>query len=136
MIKSIRFQNFKVLKDATLPLNKFTLIVGPNGSGKSTAMEALHFALNPNVFEFNAVLTAALRKEIETSVEVEIEWEINASKVISKTSTEKAGNRVFPYGPVYLNPSGEAAIGVLAQKLMRCWQAQNFLVEAELLLPC
>jgi predicted ATPase len=41
MIKSVRFKNFKVLRDVVLPLERFTLIVGPNGSGKSTAIEAL-----------------------------------------------------------------------------------------------
>jgi predicted ATPase len=46
MITSIRFQNFKALRDATLPLGPFTLIVGPNGSGKSTAMQAFRFFSN------------------------------------------------------------------------------------------
>jgi predicted ATPase len=40
-IASLHFQNFKVFKDATLPLGRVTLIIGPNGSGKSTCMEAL-----------------------------------------------------------------------------------------------
>jgi predicted ATPase len=40
MIESIEFKNFKALRDATLPLSRFTLIVGPNGSGKSTALQA------------------------------------------------------------------------------------------------
>ena len=34
MLDSIQFQNFKALRDATLPLGPFTLLVGPNGSGK------------------------------------------------------------------------------------------------------
>jgi len=41
MIESIHFENFKVLRDATLPLQRLTLIVGPNGSGKSTAIQGL-----------------------------------------------------------------------------------------------
>ncbi|UCC30233.1 MAG: AAA family ATPase, partial [Phycisphaerales bacterium] len=41
MIESIHFKNFKVLRDTTLPLGPFTLIVGPNGSGKTTALQAL-----------------------------------------------------------------------------------------------
>lgn len=40
-IESIRFKNYKLLRDATLPLEPLTVIVGPNGSGKSTALEAL-----------------------------------------------------------------------------------------------
>ena len=41
MLESIHFKNFKALRDATLPLSPFTLIVGPNGSGKSTVLDAL-----------------------------------------------------------------------------------------------
>jgi len=45
MFESIKFQNFKALRDTTLPLSRFTLIVGPNGSGKTTALTAF-LALN------------------------------------------------------------------------------------------
>jgi predicted ATPase len=41
MIESVNFVNFKALRNTTLPLGRFTLIVGPNGSGKSTAFRAL-----------------------------------------------------------------------------------------------
>jgi len=41
MIESIRFINFKALRDTTLPLSPFTLLLGPNGSGKSTVLQAL-----------------------------------------------------------------------------------------------
>jgi predicted ATPase len=41
MIESIKFENFKALRDTTLPLGRFTLIVGANGSGKSTALNAI-----------------------------------------------------------------------------------------------
>jgi predicted ATPase len=38
MIEWIEFKNFKALRDAKLPLSRFTLIVGANGSGKTTAL--------------------------------------------------------------------------------------------------
>ena len=41
MLEKVEFKNFKMLRDATLPLSPFTLIVGPNASGKSTALEAM-----------------------------------------------------------------------------------------------
>jgi predicted ATPase len=41
MLESIHFKNFKALRDATLPLSRFTLLLGPNGSGKSTVLQAL-----------------------------------------------------------------------------------------------
>jgi predicted ATPase len=43
-ITQIQFENFKALRNATLNLGRFTLLVGPNGSGKSTALEALRLA--------------------------------------------------------------------------------------------
>jgi predicted ATPase len=43
MFESIEFKNFKALRDTTLPLSPFTLIVGPNGSGKTTALNAICF---------------------------------------------------------------------------------------------
>lgn len=41
MIESIEFKNFKALRDTTLPLAPFTLLLGPNGSGKSSVLQAL-----------------------------------------------------------------------------------------------
>lgn len=41
MLDYIQFRNFKVLRDAVLPLGRFTLIIGPNSSGKSTALEVI-----------------------------------------------------------------------------------------------
>jgi predicted ATPase len=41
MIDSVRFENFKVLKDATLKLGPLNVVVGPNGSGKSTLLNAI-----------------------------------------------------------------------------------------------
>lgn len=60
MIESVEFQNFKVLRQTTLPLGKFTLMVGPNGSGKSTALQALNLVANPGAINFHQVSTAGL----------------------------------------------------------------------------
>jgi predicted ATPase len=59
MFKSIRFQNFKVLRDTELPLGRFTLIVGPNGSGKSTALEALKRVAYGENIDFNVFRSLA-----------------------------------------------------------------------------
>lgn len=54
MIESIRFENFRALKDATLNLGPFNVLIGPNGSGKSTVLQALEIAERPeNVYVQN-----------------------------------------------------------------------------------
>ena len=68
MIKSIRFQNFKALRNATLPLGPFTLILGPNGSGKTTAMQAFSFVQHPNLYDYNKIVTAGLPEPADVEV--------------------------------------------------------------------
>lgn len=62
MFESIKFQNFKALRDTTLPLSRFTLIVGPNGSGKSTALNAFLAMRQPNQRNFQQVRTAGVQE--------------------------------------------------------------------------
>src|SRR4030095_16457723 len=70
MIKSVQFRNFKVLRDATLPLSRFTLIVGPNGSGKSTAIKALQEVRYPP--SYFMIATAGLPEG--AAAEIIIQW--------------------------------------------------------------
>jgi len=72
MITSIKFRNFKVLRDATLPLGLFTLIVGPNGSGKSTAMQGLTFVRRGGKYDFDRIQSAGL--DATEPVRVTITW--------------------------------------------------------------
>ena len=41
-LKSIHIENFRSLRDVTLPLKPLTVLVGPNASGKSNALRILH----------------------------------------------------------------------------------------------
>jgi len=75
MIESIHFKNFKALRDATLRLSPFTLLVGPNGSGKSTVLQALEALSDRRRYEFPQVVTAGLHVDGEAeSVEVSVKW--------------------------------------------------------------
>lgn len=80
MIDSIDFKNFKVLRDTTLPLGPFNLIVGPNGSGKSTALlalQAVREGVASNCFEpggFRRFATVGTPVNGTETVEVLIHW--------------------------------------------------------------
>jgi predicted ATPase len=74
MIESVQFRNLKTLRDTTLPLGRFTLIVGPNGSGKSSALWALRAAGNMGLLDFNKIATAGLPVDNATTVEVVLRW--------------------------------------------------------------
>lgn len=74
MIESVEFHNFKALRDTTLPLSRFTLIVGPNGSGKSTAMQALQAVGNPSQLNFHQLASVGLQVTDEAPVEVIVNW--------------------------------------------------------------
>ena len=72
MIARVEFSNFKVLRQAALPLGPFTLLVGPNGSGKSTAMFALHAIRAPGNFNHNVLRTFG--SDPETPVSLRVRW--------------------------------------------------------------
>src|SRR2546425_12170952 len=71
MIKAIRFQNYKVLRDTTLPLGSFTLLIGPNGSGKSTAISAIRNAprLEPRVSSDLLASAGATSQEVTLTLQ-------------------------------------------------------------------
>lgn len=45
-IQSVRIQNFRTLKDVTIPFDCVTTLIGPNGCGKSTVLRALDWFFN------------------------------------------------------------------------------------------
>jgi predicted ATPase len=79
MITEIRYKNFKALRDATLPLGRFTLIVGANGTGKTTAIKAMKLTKNIRRFLYLDVVSAGLSENYdiedeEKNVAIEILW--------------------------------------------------------------
>jgi predicted ATPase len=71
VIESVHFSNFKVLRNATLPLSPFTVMVGPNGSGKSTALAALQLVVNPGAKEYANLRSLGVAADF---VEIKINW--------------------------------------------------------------
>ncbi len=67
MIESVHFKNYKVLRDATLPLGWFTLIVGPNGSGTTTALRGLLALAVPKSEGWDRVKSAGTNDEVEVT---------------------------------------------------------------------
>ncbi len=68
MITKIRFKNFKVLRDAELPLGKFTLIVGPNGTGKSTGFQPLQVVSKPTAYPREMIESVGAEDDVEVIV--------------------------------------------------------------------
>lgn len=90
MIKSVEFKNFRVLRDATLPLGRYTLIVGPNGSGKSTALQGLQAVSNLKRYSFNDLKTFGSKAN---KVEVALSWESKDDRFITKSRWDENGER-------------------------------------------
>jgi predicted ATP-dependent endonuclease of OLD family len=45
-IKTVRINNFRTLKNVTIPFDSVTTLIGPNGTGKSTVLRALDWFFN------------------------------------------------------------------------------------------
>ncbi len=91
MLESIQFHNFKALRDTTLPLGQFTLIVGPNGSGKSTALQGLQALQGPRNQRFSQLATAGIPLEAQTAVEVTARWAKPIAGALSKVVWGQSG---------------------------------------------
>jgi predicted ATPase len=94
MIESMRFINFRVLKDATLPLRPLTVIIGPNGSGKSTALQAfdiLATRISPTAEELGSVGTSLSAGQFPT-IQVKV---ANRSEVVQLRWQEGAASSGF-----------------------------------------
>ncbi len=94
MIESVEFHNFKALRDTTLPLSRFTLIVGPNGSGKSTAIQALRTMGEPSQLQYHKIITAALQA-MNATVEIIINWgePFAGARAIATWAPMKSGHK-------------------------------------------
>src|SRR5512143_2374313 len=46
MIRSVRFENFRCLREVELSLAPLTVLVGPSGSGKTSVLEGLQYRMS------------------------------------------------------------------------------------------
>jgi predicted ATPase len=86
MFESIEFKNFKALRNTTLPLSRFTLIVGPNGSGKSTALQAFSAFRNPGQGQFIQSRSAGV--SISTPVRLTAQWKEESNNYVVTLSSD------------------------------------------------
>ncbi|MBL8799214.1 MAG: AAA family ATPase [Planctomycetia bacterium] len=86
MIESIEFKNFKVLKDAKLPLGPFTLIVGANGSGKSTALQGLIALRDPKRLPYAEIASVGTDAPVQMLAHLGGQFEGDSINCIWKTT--------------------------------------------------
>jgi predicted ATPase len=109
MIESVQFRNFRVLRDTTLPLSRFTLFLGPNGSGKSTALQALEdvknrFSGSGGWANFEQITTTGVAMSEVTEVEVLLRW----SAPCAGMTTQMVWSQGFPGSTVkHVNSEGD-----------------------------
>ncbi len=67
MLKKLRVQNFRCLKDVTIDFEPLTVLVGANGSGKSSLLKTLNFSGVglADIWQHRADLRVTLRMEFD-----------------------------------------------------------------------
>jgi len=113
MIEKIRYKNFKALRDATLPLGRFTLIVGANGTGKTTAIQALSQIDQISHKNFRNYLTKGLNQEHD-QIQIQVFWK-NFSVKRTIYDEQKPVNHHFDENEGNLGGSGGSFIDSFGQ---------------------
>ena len=78
MIRAVRFENFRCLRDVELTLAPLTVLVGPSGSGKTSVLEGLQYRMACEPSDY---------WRLDTSKQVALQWTFGTGQVV---------RRVFP----------------------------------------
>jgi predicted ATPase len=98
MIEWIEFKNFKALRDAKLPLSRFTLIVGANGSGKSTALKGVLAFKHSQHQHLNQLRTAGVSSA--ESITLTAGWKESGNDYLARVDSRQAGFNTPALEPV------------------------------------
>jgi predicted ATPase len=78
MIRAVRFENFRCLRDVELTLAPLTVLVGPSGSGKSSMLEGLQYRMACEPADY---------WRLDMTQQVALQWTFGTGQVV---------RRVFP----------------------------------------
>ncbi len=87
MISNVRIRNFKCLRDVTIDLERFTMLVGPNASGKSSILQALN------------LLCWIFRAPQQMNQDAEISKEVSRGSNESVELAAETGGQWYRYRP-------------------------------------
>jgi hypothetical protein len=103
MIESIKFQNFKALRDTTLPLGPCTVLVGPNGSGKSTVLQSLEL-LHGTRQDFSSIASFGIQNIEDSIVSIKVKFG-GSSANFERRWTSKRGCNVGNFDGEMASPA-------------------------------
>jgi predicted ATPase len=75
MIRAVRFENFRCLRDVELPLAPLTVLVGPSGSGKTSVLEGLQYRMSCDPSDY---------WRLDTSLQVALQWTFGDGQVVRR----------------------------------------------------
>jgi predicted ATPase len=75
MIRAVRFENFRCLRDVGLTLAPLTVLVGPSGSGKTSVLEGLQYRMSCDPSDY---------WRLDTSLQVALQWTFGDGQVVRR----------------------------------------------------